>query len=122
MFTKNAIVAIPFAILLAAAIGCGDTSPSTSPAKSSGAKDSTAGQAATEDTSGFKELDEADRKLAELQKKCPVTGNLLGSMGKPYKMTVKGRVLFLCCDGCKDEVDKDPDSILKKLDALLGKK
>jgi len=47
---------------------------------------------------------------------------LLGSMDKPYKMTVKGRVIFLCCENCKDEVDKDPDGILKKVDALLAKK
>ena len=67
-------------------------------------------------------LDEADRKLAEKQKFCPVSGELLGSMGKPYKIKVKNRELFLCCDGCEDEVKKDPEKYLKKLDALLAKK
>ena len=27
---------------------------------------------------------------------------------------------FLCCEGCKDEAQKDPDSVLKKLDASQG--
>jgi Cu(I)/Ag(I) efflux system membrane fusion protein len=131
MLTKRAFVGVLPAVLVAAMIGCGDTSP-TGPAKDSGGKgsaaatgtvkDSSAGKAAAIDTSGLKELDEADRKLAEQQKVCPVSGNPLGSMGKPFKMTVKGRVVFLCCDGCKDEVDKDPDGILKKLDGLAGKK
>jgi hypothetical protein len=122
MLTKRAIAGVLPAILLAALIGCGDTSPPAGPAKGSGAKDSATDKTAKDDTSGLKELDEADRKLAEQQKTCPVSGNLLGSMGKPYKMTVKGRVVFLCCDGCKDEVEKDQDSILKKLDGLVGKK
>ncbi len=64
---------------------------------------------------GLKELDAADRKLAEKQKVCPVSGELLGSMGKPYKVTVKGRTFFLCCSGCEPELKKDPDKFLKKL-------
>jgi YHS domain-containing protein len=66
-------------------------------------------------TSGLAELSDADRKLAEKQKVCPVTGKLLGSMGTPYKVTVKGRVVFLCCDGCEETLKADPDKYLKKL-------
>jgi YHS domain-containing protein len=64
---------------------------------------------------GLKQLDEADRQLAEKQKFCPVSGELLGSMGKPYKTTVKGRTVFLCCDGCLAEMNAHPDKYLKKL-------
>ncbi|MBI1900492.1 MAG: efflux RND transporter periplasmic adaptor subunit [Planctomycetia bacterium] len=60
-------------------------------------------------------LPEADRKLAERQKKCPVTDLPLGSMGVPYKMNVQGKTLFLCCEGCKEEVEKDPAAALKKI-------
>ena len=107
------------AVLAAALSGCGRV---RSPAKET-SKDPAASQAA-DDLPGLKELDTADRKLAEKQKYCPVSGNLLGTadMGKPYKMTVKGRVLFLCCDGCEDEIKKDPDKYLKKLDQLTAKK
>ena len=69
---------------------------------------------------GLAQLDPADRKLAEKQKFCPVSGALLGSMDKPYKVTVKGRTFFLCCDGCEADVKANPDKFLKKLDKLLG--
>src|SRR5262249_36569789 len=118
MLRNRAVFGILSAVLLAAVVGCGHTNSLPMPTKGSGGEDSAVGTGTTKDsssdkttavdTSGLKDLDEADRKLAELQKVCPVSRNPLGSMGKPYKMTVKGRVIFLCCDGCKDEVDKDP--------------
>jgi YHS domain-containing protein len=61
------------------------------------------------------QLSEADRALAEKQKICPVSGNPLGSMGKPYKVTVKGQEVFLCCPGCEDAIKKNPDEYLAKL-------
>src|SRR6185312_13254253 len=42
-----------------------------------------------------------DRALAEQQKLCPVTGKPLGSMGPPFKFTLRGRSVFVCCDGCE---------------------
>jgi YHS domain-containing protein len=60
-------------------------------------------------------LSEADRAAAEKQQVCPVTGKPLGAMGKPYKVEVKGQTVFLCCDGCEDELKKDPDKYLAKL-------
>lgn len=70
---------------------------------------------------GLAELPEADRILAVKQKICPVTGEALGSMGKPTKVEIKGRTVFLCCDGCEADLKKDPDKYLAKLDAA-GKK
>ncbi|MBI2826290.1 MAG: hypothetical protein HYX69_16535 [Planctomycetia bacterium] len=63
------------------------------------------------------QLPEADRKIAEAQKVCLVSDEPLGSMGMPYKVTVKERDVFLCCEGCKDAIEKDPDKFLAKLDA-----
>jgi YHS domain-containing protein len=121
MVRKFALLFILPALLAAVLIGCGGTSAVKESSKDSAAKD--AGNQQTEaDTSGLKELDQADRKLAEQQKFCPKTGELLGSMGKPYKMTLNGRVFFLCCDGCEEAVKKDPETYLKKVDALLAKK
>lgn len=62
------------------------------------------------------ELPEAERAVAMAQKVCPVGGGALGSMGMPYKVTVKGRDVFLCCKGCKDSIESDPDKYLAKLD------
>jgi hypothetical protein len=64
---------------------------------------------------GLMELSAEDRALAEKQRVCPVTGELLGSMGKPVKVTVKGQTVFLCCPGCEDSINKEPDKYLAKL-------
>lgn len=60
-------------------------------------------------------LPEADRKLAEKQKLCPVTDDPLGSMGVPVKVEVKNQTVFLCCQGCVEELKADPDKYLAKL-------
>ena len=60
-------------------------------------------------------LDATDRKLAEKQKVCPVSGELLGSMGKPHKVTLQGRTVFLCCPGCEEELRANADEYLKKV-------
>ena len=36
-------------------------------------------------------------------------------MGAPFKTTVKGQTVFLCCDGCEEAIKKDPDKYLAKL-------
>ncbi len=61
-------------------------------------------------------LSEEDRALAEKQKICPVSGQPLGSMGVPVKVTVKDRDVFLCCKGCEGSLLEDPDTYLAKLD------
>lgn len=60
-------------------------------------------------------LSPEDQALAEKQKVCPVSGEPLGSMGTPVKITVKDREVFLCCSGCEDAIKKEPDKYLAKL-------
>jgi hypothetical protein len=63
-----------------------------------------------------------DRKLAEAQRWCAVqTDKLLGSMGKPVKLMVKGKPVFLCCAGCEDEAREDPDRTLATVEKLKAK-
>ena len=61
-----------------------------------------------------------DKELIAKQKTCPVTDEPLGSMGKPVKVVVKGRRVFLCCAGCKKKLLANPDKYLKKLDEQMG--
>lgn len=56
-----------------------------------------------------------DKALAEKQKICPVSGEPLGAMGAPIKVDVKGKPVFICCDGCKEELLAKPDEYLAKL-------
>lgn len=58
----------------------------------------------------------SDQESIAKQKTCPVTDKPLGSMGKPVKVVVKGRTVFLCCAGCKSKLLANPDKYLKKLD------
>jgi Cu(I)/Ag(I) efflux system membrane fusion protein len=60
-------------------------------------------------------LDADDRKLADAQRLCPVSGEPLGAMGKPVKLTVKGQTVFVCCKGCQDDARADPDKTLAKV-------
>ncbi len=48
------------------------------------------------------------------QKTCPVTGEALGSMGPPIPVTVKGQTIYVCCEGCVEAVQSDPDVYLAK--------
>lgn len=67
-------------------------------------------------------LSDADRKLAEEQHTCPIEGEPLGAMGKPIKLTIKGQPVFICCKGCKETAEKNPDETLKKVAELKKKK
>ncbi len=64
------------------------------------------------------ELSSDDQAIAKVQKYCPITELPLGSMGKPVKVTLSGQTVFLCCAGCVDKAQKNPDATLKKVAEL----
>jgi Cu(I)/Ag(I) efflux system membrane fusion protein len=64
---------------------------------------------------GLAELSADDRAAAEKQRVCPVSGSVLGSDGKPVKVMVKGKTVYLCCADCEEAITKDPDKYLAKL-------
>jgi YHS domain-containing protein len=64
---------------------------------------------------GLAELSAEDRAAAEKQRVCPVSGDVLGEHDKPYKVTVKGQVVFLCCSACEKQLLANPDKYLTKL-------
>jgi hypothetical protein len=68
-------------------------------------------------------LSDDDRKLAETQRFCAVQNeNLLGSMGKPVKLTIEGKPVFLCCAGCEADAKAAPKKTLAKAKELKGTK
>jgi YHS domain-containing protein len=107
--------------LLFSAGGCGspqvkEPPKSPPPAAAQEKAPEAATEAATaEAPEGLKELSDEDRAAAEKQRTCPVSGELLGGMGKPYKITVEGRTVFLCCPGCEEQFRKDAEKYFAKM-------
>ncbi|MGA2686075.1 MAG: hypothetical protein ABSF51_13590 [Verrucomicrobiota bacterium] len=52
---------------------------------------------------------------------CPVSGDKLDEMGKPYVFVYQGQEVKLCCPNCKKDFDKDPAQYLKKIRAADAK-
>jgi membrane fusion protein, copper/silver efflux system len=71
-----------------------------------------------EDLENINQLPESDRKLAIVQRACPITGAALGSMGVPVKIVLRGQPVFLCCQGCVAKANQNPDETLKRVDEL----
>lgn len=68
----------------------------------------------------FAKLSPDDRALAEKQVICPVAGGPLGKMGVPPKVMVPTadggeRPVFICCEGCREELLAEPEKYLAKL-------
>jgi len=61
-------------------------------------------------------LPAAEQDAALKQAVCPVSGDHLGAMDTPFKVTVLGRTFYLCCDGCEKKVKQDPQGVLAALD------
>ena len=55
------------------------------------------------------------------QKTCPVTGEELGSMGKPVAVTMKGQSIYVCCRGCAAKAQANPDETLAAVAADRGR-
>lgn len=81
-------------------------------------------QAADKDVAAsLAKLAAEDKKAAEIQKTCAVQDTIrLGSMGPPVKVTVSGKDVYLCCEGCKASALKNPDQTLKTAEKNKDKK
>jgi YHS domain-containing protein len=121
IFIFAGVLMLPFFAMLMG--GCRNSAPpSTSQQNSSGASQSSPAVAADDQrtsdpkiTAALAELSTEDRVLALKQKICPVSGETLGSMVAPLKVDVKGRAVFICCDGCREQLLAKPDEYLAKI-------
>jgi hypothetical protein len=59
-------------------------------------------------------LSPEDQALADAQKICPVTRKPLGSMGPPVRVSVAGKTVLICCEGCEDRLRKSPEKYLSQ--------
>ena len=104
-------------------LGCSDGGGSAAKPETSSTGTGTVAKApAGEDPqieAAINELAEDDRALAKAQKFCAVAEKgRLGSMGKPVKLMIEGKPVFLCCEGCEGEAQKNPEETLAKVEKL----
>jgi hypothetical protein len=101
--------------LAAVLMGCTAEQPTDSPASTATPPAPMASEVDTEVRAALAKLSPEDRAAAEAQKTCPVTDELLGSMGTPIKVTIEGRDVFVCCEGCIDELKNNFGKYADKL-------
>ena len=71
-------------------------------------------------TTTLEALSKEERIAIEAQKFCAVnTGSLLGTMGAPIKLTIEGKPVYLCCDGCTAKANANPAATLAKSEELI---
>ena len=105
--------------------GCSGTSPAPTQSDSSSASSNAhdhadhdhgaAGPDMEKMKAELAKLSPEDAASAETQHFCPVSGEMLGSMGAPIKVDVQGESVWICCDGCKQKVLDNPDEYLAKI-------
>lgn len=93
--------------------------PAAPPAKATAV--APADKEAQEREEALAKLDPEDRKLAEAQGFCALSGEPLGSMGAPVKVAVGGETVFVCCEGCSEGAAKNPDKTLKRVAEFKAK-
>ena len=59
----------------------------------------------------------AAKPKPDLLTTCPVSGEKLGEMGKPYIFVYQGQEIKLCCSGCKKDFDNAPAKFVAKIRA-----
>ncbi len=133
--SSNLIVALGSIVVASCLFAGCDTSPNTRGSNASAASEGNArnGDEATaggssdtlahdadqakmaEARAELSKLPSDDAASAEKQRVCPVSGELLGTMGTPMKVDVNGRLVWICCAGCKDSLLEKPDDYLAKM-------
>ncbi len=54
-------------------------------------------------------------------KTCVVSGESLGSMGKPFVYEYEGREVRFCCKSCLKDFNKNPKQFIKKIEEAAAK-
>lgn len=63
-------------------------------------------------------LTAAERAAVMAQKTCPVSGEELGGMGTPIKVTVDGKDIYVCCESCVEDAKENFAKYLAKIEAV----
>ena len=116
---RRSFVALSIACLTAFSVGCSNPPAPDPESSATNAETPTGGEDDAEIKQALAELPEADRAEAEAQRFCAIEReNRLGSMGKPVKLVIDGRPVFVCCAGCEDAAKANPEKTLASVDEL----
>jgi len=101
-------------------IGCNSSTPQAEQGKTTEpAHEAHGNHAGMTDMEMMKEtlakLPPEDAATAQKQHVCPVSGEMLGTMGLPVKVSVKERDVWVCCKNCVGKLKADPEKYLAKL-------
>jgi Cu(I)/Ag(I) efflux system membrane fusion protein len=109
-----------FVTFLAVAVaGCGSSRSASSDEASHAQAVHSDDGADAEVIAALAELPDEDRLAAAAQRYCAVMmESRLGSMGAPFKLTIEGQSVFLCCEGCKDTALGNPQQTLANVSRL----
>ena len=111
---KYAAISLCLTLTLTLLIGCGNNPP---PAANPPASSATGeGSSDMEKMKAeLAKLPPEDAASAEKQHVCLVTDKMLGTMGAPKKVDVDGKNIWICCEGCREELLNNKESYLAKL-------
>ena len=128
---KHAIVYCAAVVVSLGVIGCGTSSgpesrTQTDPNSSAdGHGEHAQGDHAHQTGGGLTDMEKMKAELAKLspedaasaekQHMCPVSGEMLGTMGAPIKVDLQGQQVWICCEGCRNQLLENPDEFLAKL-------
>jgi hypothetical protein len=87
----------------------------TPPAKEEKKEAAATSPLTAEELAELASLSAADKDLALKQVVCPVSGENLGSMGVPLKVSAEGKTFLICCKGCNADVKENPKEVVAKL-------
>ena len=116
--------ALTFVALVVVAIGCNSEGPGNGAAPVTGQASSDRHDHADHDHSpaaiakvkeALAKLSPEDAAAAEKQHICPVSDAMLGSMGAPQKVDVQGTPVWICCEGCREELLANSEKYVAKL-------
>lgn len=65
-------------------------------------------------------LDRADEVLVAQQRVCPIMGTPLGEHGLPIKLMVGKQRVFVCCEGCIEQVRKAPQRVADQSSQMVN--
>jgi hypothetical protein len=115
MIRNFAVVPCFAAAVLSLALGCSNNPnpPAVNPPAASG---NASGSSDMEKMKAeLAKLSPEDAASAEKQHVCLVTDKMLGTMGPPVKVDVDGKTIWMCCEGCRDELTTNKETYLAKL-------